>query len=340
MKAMYVLAMLASVPATALAVNCGSNGSARLQSVDGPLDVCLAPAVNSGAPIPNAPTDLASVQIEFAVAPTTAGFKRHALNAYGTFTNVGGAFFGAVGGDFSPNGLTYTALTRTNTNVPGSVNGIGTINTATGVVGAITPLTGLGAENPLGMAIDPTSGAAFITTREAGVATRLRSVNLATGATTLIGQIGTAFSSIDIAIDCTGNMFAITPAAAAPGSVLSRIDRTTAAATTVGNYNQLGLGFFQSIDFDNQSGTLYGWLTTGDATTTTFAYGTFNTTTAAFNPLFTAPVGQMFGAIPTLCPAPVGPAVFRQAPALRDGGKLALLLAVAGLALLTLRRKA
>jgi hypothetical protein len=282
----------------------------RVNSVDGVLSVCAALNGVSDRLI-NAPTDLATVQVEFSAdtAALPPGLARHALNAFGTRTVVGGTFFGAVGTDFSPNGSTLFVLTRVNANVPAAVNGIGTINTATGAPGTITPLTGLGAENPLGMAIDPVSGEILITTREAGVATRLRSVNPTTGATTLIGQIGTTFSSIDIAINCTGQVFAITPAAAAPGSVLSTLNRTTAAPTTVGNYQQLGVGFFQSIDFDNQDGSLYGWLTTGDTTTTTFAYGSFNTTTAAFTAAATTPVGQVFGAIPTTCPAALPVAV-------------------------------
>jgi hypothetical protein len=282
----------------------------RVNSVDGNVSVCASLNGVSDRLI-NAPTDLATIQVEFSAdtALLPAGLARHALNAFGTRTVVGGTFFGAVGTDFSPNGSTLFVLTRVNANVPTAVNGIGTINTATGVAGTIVPLTGLGAENPLGMAVDPVSGEILITTREAGVATRLRSVNATTGATTLIGQIGTAFSSIDIAINCTGQVFAITPANAAPGSVLSTLSRTTGAATTVGNYQQLGLGFFQSIDFDNQDGSLYGWLTTGDATTTTFAYGAFNTTTAAFTSSATTPVGQVFGAVPTTCPVALPVAV-------------------------------
>jgi hypothetical protein len=313
MKVIKALAPLALVIASQslFAQSCPSGTvAARINSVDGMVSTCASTAGSSQV-LDRAPTDIASIQVEFSADTTAmpAGFARHPLNNFGTRTVVGGTFFGAVGTDFSADRSTLFALTRVNANVPTAVNGIGVINTTTGVLGAVTPLTGLGAENPLGIAVDPISNEIFITTREAGVATRLRTVNPTTGATTLVGQIGTAFSSIDIAINCTGQIFAITPAAAAPGSVLSTLNRTTAAATTVGNYQQLGVGFFQSIDFDNQDGSLYGWLTTGDTTTTTFAYGSFNTTTAAFTAASTTPVGQVFGAIPTACPVALPVAV-------------------------------
>jgi hypothetical protein len=309
MKVIRALAPLALVIASQslFAQSCPSGTvAARINSVDGLVSTCAA-TTGSSQVLDRAPTDLASIQVEFS-ADTVAlppGFARHPLNNYGTRTVVGGTFFGTVGTDFSADRSTLFVLTRVNPNVPAAINGIGVINTTTGVPGTITALTGLGVENPLGIAVDPISNEIFITTREAGVATRLRTVNPTTGVTTLVGQIGATFSSIDIAINCSGQIFAITPAAAAPGSVLSTLNRTTAAATTVGNYQQLGVGFFQSIDFDNQDGSLYGWLTTGDATTTTFAYGSFNTTTAAFTAASTTPVGQVFGAIPTACPVPV-----------------------------------
>lgn len=294
-----------------LAQNCPAGTVAgNVNAVEGPLSVCASRAGTSGL-LERAPTDVATIHVEFSAdtAALPAGLSRHPLNNYGTRTAVGGTFFGAVGTDFSADRSTLYVLTRVNANVPAAINGIGTINTTTGVAGPIVALTGLGAEGPLGMAVDPVSNVIFITTREPSVATRLRTVDPATGVTTLVGQIGTANSSIDIAINCTGQIFAITPANAAPGSVLSTLNRTTAAPTVVGNYQQLGLNFFQSIDFDNQDGTLYGWLTTGDQTTTTFAYGSFNTTTAAFTAAATTPVGQVFGAIPTACPAQVPVAV-------------------------------
>ncbi len=319
MKVVSVLGPLALVFAShgLFAQSCPTGTVAgRVNSVDGMLSVCAAINGNSEL-LSRAPTDLATIHVEFS-ADTVAlpsGLSRHPLNNYGTRTRVGGTSFGAVGTDFSADRNTLFVLTRANPNIPGTVNGIGSINTTTGVAGTVTPLTGLGAANPLGMAVDPVSNEIFITAREPAVATRLFSVNAATGVATLIGQIGTTFSSIDIAINCTGQIFAITPAAAAPGSVLSTLNRTTAAATVVGNYQQLGAGFFQSIDFDNQDGTLYGWLTTGDATTTTFAYGSFNTTTAAFVAASTTPVGQVFGAIPTACPAVGAPNITPVIPA-------------------------
>lgn len=319
MRIISALAPLALIFASQslFAQNCPSGTVAgRVNSVDGMMSVCAALSGTSET-LARAPTDLATIQVEFSADTVAlpAGLSRHPLNNYGTRTRVGGTFFGAVGTDFSADRNTLFVLTRTNPNVPAAVNGIGTINTATGVAGAIIPLTGLGAGNPLGIAVDPVSNEIFITSREAAVATRLHSVNATTGVATLVGQIGTTFSSIDIAINCTGQIFAITPAAAAPGSVLATLNRTTAAPTVVGNYQQLGAGFFQSIDFDNQDGTLYGWLTTGDATTTTFAYGSFNTTTAAFTAAATTPVGQVFGAIPTACPAVGAPTITPATPA-------------------------
>ena len=313
MKVISALAPLALVIASqsVFAQNCPPGTvAAQINSVDGVVSTCAA-TTGSSQLLDRAPTDLASIQVEFSADAVAlpSGLARHPLNNYATRTRVGGTFIGTVGTDFSADRNTLFVLTRVNTNIPTAVTGIGAINTTTGVPGTIIALTGLGAELPLGMAVDPISNEIFITTREPGVATRFRSVNPTTGATTLIGQIGTAFSSIDIAINCTGQIFAITPAAAAPGSVLSTLNRSTAASTAVGNYQQLGAGFFQSIDFDNQDGSLYGWLTTGDATTTTFAYGSFNTTTAAFTAASTTPVGQVFGAIPTACALPLPVAV-------------------------------
>jgi hypothetical protein len=277
------------------------------RALHGDVQVCAA-APNADAPnvaalaLNTLPRASAIVQVEFTADPIAlaSGVSTHPINNYGASVRVGGREIAAVGSDLSVDLTRLFYLQRPTFGF--GINGVGSIDLDTGVAAEAVPLKGLDAnEGVLGFAIDPRSGEAFVTTFEFDVGTRLRRVNLATNDTTLVGVISTEGLALDIAINCNGEMFAITPSLTVPK--LLRINRNTAAPTLVGTYGILGDLYFQSIDFDNRDGRLYGWLLAGNPPDNpqSFAYGTFNTTTAQFTTLSSRPVAQVFGALATRC---------------------------------------
>ena len=132
-----------------------------------------------------------------------------------------------------------------------------------------------------------------------GSAAYLYTLNIATGALTVVGQIQNANAPVGIAIDCSGDAYIVNVVLGISGTaVLNSLNLTTAVATAIGT--DLGLAdaslFSQDMDFNPDNGNLYwtgyysdGWFTEGgsfrlvDVTTGTSteiaAYGAFETLT-------------------------------------------------------------
>ncbi len=209
------------------------------------------------------------------------------------FNVAGTTLFGVTGAAAAPNPQT-----------------LGTINTTTGVFTPIAPVTGLTAgDNPSGLTIHPVSGAALLSAAGGTpVLSRLYSLDLATAAATLIGQITapsdpTQTIMIDIAMNCDGLLFAHNIS----DDALYSVNPVTGAGTFIGGHGLLA-NFAQGMDFDNQDGTLYGFVYTGAGTN---RFGTFNLATGAFTTLVQDnPLGEYEGAIPTTCVPTVIDAVF------------------------------
>lgn len=153
-----------------------------------------------------------------------------------------------------------------------------------------------------GLAIDPVSGKAFLSSTDSSVST-LQSVNLETGESTLIGNIGDLELVIEIAINCEGSMYAHDIGTDA----IYSIDSGTGAPTLVGPHG-LETNFAQGMDFNNRSGELYIYAYTGGGSVT---YGTVSLVDGTITPLnVNDPEGEWEGASRTTCPG-VGPARFR-----------------------------
>jgi|CXWL01.1.fsa_nt_gi hypothetical protein len=212
------------------------------------------------------------------------------LNNFPVQTARGASASGLFGIDFNPAGTTLYGVTGS-TGVP--VSTFGTVNTTTGAFTAIAPLTGVVAgESTTGLSIHPVSGVAYLSTFGNGIS-QLYTLNLTTGAATLIGSMGTELM-IDIAVNCSGAMYAH----GTTTDALFSVNPATGASTLIGAHGLLA-NFAQGMDFDNEDGTLYAFIYTGAGTN---RFGTFNLATGAFTSLSTDnPLGEYEGAIPTQC---------------------------------------
>jgi hypothetical protein len=93
-----------------------------------------------------------------------------------------------------------------------------------------------------------------------GSAAYLYTLNITTGALTVVGQIQNADLPVAMAIDCDGNAYLVNVVFGASSiAVLNSLNLSTAAATAIGT--DLGLadvtGFSQDMDFDPDNGNLY-----------------------------------------------------------------------------------
>ncbi|MEZ5442339.1 MAG: DUF11 domain-containing protein [Lysobacterales bacterium] len=194
--------------------------------------------------------------------------------------------------DFSPDAGTLFAIPSTS--AASNPNTLGTINTTTAAFTPIAAVTGDGGLGATGLAIDPMSGAAYISQFDGSANSLLASIDLTTGVATPIGTIAAGII-IDISMNCEGQLFGhnITD------DSLYSIDVGTGVGTVIGGTG-LAANFAQGMDFDNDDGTLYGYVYTGGGTNT---FGTFNLATGAVTPLASDnPLGEYEGAIPTVCP--------------------------------------
>jgi hypothetical protein len=127
----------------------------------------------------------------------------------------------------------------------------GTIDQATGaftVVGTVTGIQPTPTANVTGMKFDPTSSLVYVST-----ATELFTLDLGTGAATLVGSFGfPSLVMIDIAISNTGQMYAHDIAA----DILLSVNKATGQSTGIG-FTGLNAGFAQGMDFDSSEDKLY-----------------------------------------------------------------------------------
>lgn len=226
------------------------------------------------------------------------------LDAFDVQTAVGETQLSIFALDFSPDGTTLYAVTGA-TAVTNPLT-LGTLDTTTGAFTIVAPLSGIVAgDSSSGLAIDPSTGTAYFSaTGGSPFSSRLYTIDLGTGALTLIGQMtaptdptGTIF--IDIAINCDGELYGHNTL----DDALYSIDTVTGAGTFIGGHG-LTANFAQGMDFDNGDGTLYGFIYTGGGTN---HFGTFDLTTGAFTTLVQDnPLGEFEGAIPTPCFRPDG----------------------------------
>ncbi|HVF34347.1 MAG TPA: hypothetical protein VND91_03380 [Candidatus Saccharimonadia bacterium] len=218
---------------------------------------------------------------------------RAPLAAFTSQTSIGPTQSRILAMDFSIAGVLHGVTASFASTNPST---LGAIDLSTGAFTPIGPLAGLATgEEPHGLAIDARSGVAYLATSD-GAESTLHTLNLATGAAAVVGSITLFPDNIDIgalAIGCDGVLYGFERLS---DSLLS-IDRTTGAATKLGfsGYSPTGA----SMDFDNASGALYGWLALGQGLV---AFGVFNRTTGGFTPLANGPDGQYEGAVRSACP--------------------------------------
>lgn len=299
-------ALLSAGGAFSQALNCAALANSAEAEPAGYSEQCLnrVAAPSSGGVI-NAPTDTAFTLDVRGQAPRLPNsLYSFTLNAFQTQTLRGVSAQASIFAmDFNPTGTTLFAATgATAVTNPSS---LGTLNTTTGAFTLIAPITGLTAgDSASGLAIHPVSGVAYFSAAGGTpVTSRLYTLNLTTGAATLVGQITaptdpTATIMIDIAINCQGQLFAHNIS----DDALYSVNTTTGAGTLIGTHG-LAANFAQGMDFDNQDGSLYAFIYTGTGTN---RFGTFNLATGAFTTLVQDnPLGEYEGAIPTQCP-PVG----------------------------------
>ena len=251
---------------------------------EGYAERCLGGQMAAEATVPPSgfvPGDLAYLQ---RLTPTPVNLMTAPLPTY-TFTTIGPNARSTFAMDFDNTATTLYAIDNV-------TRELGTINLNTGAFTVVAPVQGIPAGlNVRGLRFDPTSTNVYLL-----FGANLYTINLATGATALIGV--TTGTVIDIAIDNTGQMFGNEIVA----DNLVRIDKTTAATTIVGPTG-INSNFAQGMDFDASDNTLYGFA----FVITPVQQGhlvRFNLTTGAATILATSPE-ELEGAIKV----PVTPAV-------------------------------
>jgi hypothetical protein len=261
---------------------------------------------------PRAPTDTAFTIDIRGQAPRPANtLYSFILNAFSVQTTIGATNPQIFAMDFNPTNTTLFGVTG-NAAVP-NPSTLGTINTTTGAFTPVAAVTGLTAgDNTTGLTIHPVTGAAFLSAAGGTPATsRLYSLNLTTGAATLIGQMTGAPADtivIDIAMNCSGQLVAHEIAT----DSFYNVNPATGAMTLIGSHG-LAANFAQGMDFDNQDGTLYAFIYTGAGTN---RFGTVNLTTGAFTTQAQDnPLGEFEGAVRNTCPAGATPPQFGFTPA-------------------------
>lgn len=205
------------------------------------------------------------------------------------------------GADFLPNGSFYGVISESAGQFPRS---IGLIHSGTFFLKGELVGVPMG-DNINGFAIDPRSGVAYLTTSYGSPPqARLFTVNVDTGASTLVGEIDAPTNEtvgtvmISIAVNCEGRLYGHNIA----DDSLYTIHRTTAVAGFVGQHG-LDANFAQGMDFDNSTGELYVFMMLNSGEN---RFGLFDLESGGFTTLANnTPPGEFEGAIPTACPAAV-----------------------------------
>lgn len=153
---------------------------------------------------------------------------------FGAAKNTAGTFYA----------LEYTALGAGN---------LVTIDTATGSINTVAPLTGLGAGHVVtGMAWDKNTSIMYVVSID-GVIGRLYTINLTNGAlTTVAASMSGSTFPIDIAINNSGVMYSCD----VNSDALNIINKTTGAATLVGSLG-ININFAQGMAFDPETDSLF-----------------------------------------------------------------------------------
>ncbi len=307
--ALALPAMISSVHAQTL--DCSALANSHLPEPAGYAAQCGAPTPQPSIVSTRAPTDLAftvEVRGNGAARPANTLYS-FTLNDFATQTSIGATNPSVFAMDFTADGSTLYAITGAAAAVNPST--FGTISTATGAFTPIAAVSGANAGfSASGLTIDPLTGDAYVSSFENSTA-MLYSIDLASGAVTQIGSMGTNII-IDIAMNCEGDLYGHDIGQ----DGLVSIDPTTGAATLIGLHG-LAANFAQGMDFDNDDGTLYGFVYTGGGTN---RFGTFDLTTGAFTTLVQDnPLGEYEGAIPTQGPVTGTPAVGLSTPTIDFG---------------------
>ena len=161
----------------------------------------------------------------------------------GALTQIG-ATSGTLhqGGDFDGSGTFYATL---------SPSTLITVDPATGAETVVAAITGVTAGQTItAMAWDASTGTMFLGTTDI-TTSQLYTLNLATGAATLVGTIGQS-GLIALACNCAGDLYSIDLVS----DDLWSIDKGTGVGTSVGALGY-DVNFAQDADFDNATGTMY-----------------------------------------------------------------------------------
>ncbi len=178
--------------------------------------------------------------------------------------NIGGAYFAGdfLDGDFSK---MYAIDDSTDTFV--------SINTATAAITAIGTASPSGDHYWTGMAGDPTDGVMYASSTN-NSASMLYTLDVSTGAPTVVGTVTNAPLIAGIAINAAGEMYGLDLV----NAVLVSIDKATGAGTVIGSVGFVA-NYAQGMDFDETADVLY--LAAYISTTNTAELRIADTTTGA-----------------------------------------------------------
>ncbi|MEP7145414.1 MAG: T9SS type A sorting domain-containing protein [bacterium] len=206
-------------------------------------------------------------------AAATSFFTKGFLTSAANHTNFGPSstnLYGAM--EFDNNGVLYCIAVAANSPLQ-------TLDTVTGVLTTLGPITGLGSEQVLGMSFNFLTNKMYITTITPSL-DNLYTLDLTTRTVTLVGSTGQ--NLFDISINSTGQCYGISI-----NDNLISINLTTAAGTIIGPIG-FDANFIQGISFDRSTDTL--WYAAYNQTAGAGQLRTVNLTTGAttligpFNP--------------------------------------------------------
>jgi hypothetical protein len=232
--------------------------------------------------------DALASPVPFLSMPIPAGTPFTTVNANFTPGWLAGADMNDVGAFY---GCTYIGLGQSN---------LVQVNTSTGAPTVIGPITGI-SQYPTSMAYNSVNSTWYYGETN-GTTSRLYTLNVSTGAATFVGQITNVAGLIALAIDCSGQAFAVDMVS----DNLYSVNLTTGAGTMIGSMG-FNANYAQDCDFDAATGTLY--LASYDLSAGA-SLRTCNTSTGGTTIIVTWPGSEITGfAIDNLCgpPCPVGP---------------------------------
>lgn len=256
-----ILAFVAfsSAPVLAQSVDC-SKVSTIATADTGEFASCLPSGLVSDAPAdPALLNELFGGAAGFGIdlrgqAPNVRGFIGFNVATPGASTSIAPEALNFYAGDYA--GDDFTKVYAVNALTAPAIPQFYTIDPATGIKTLVATTTLPAGSNPLDMAWDYTTSTMYLTASGGTpAATSLYTLNLTTGATTLVAQVvGTGFvTGINLlAHPFTGVLYSVDVG----NDILYSINKTTGAATQIGPIG-VNIGFAQGADFDNSNGTAY-----------------------------------------------------------------------------------